>query len=229
MHTSFHRTWMASRAALLTLGTGLLLSACSTYEDVVMDSYKPTSVAERYPIKVEKAPVRMGVVSASGSLKADQVNSVIAFANEAKTAGLSGITVRYPSGSSKGRSAAQEIVQVIQSQGISSGMIRTSSYSAGATAPVQLSFQRKVAVTKECGDWSRNANNDWANEPMPNFGCTQQHNIAAMVANPEDFENPRGSSPVLAANRMEVMSIYYANQTAGDFFTLEGGQSGGGK
>lgn len=222
MRNAEHRMRMTGRSALLAVGSSLLLTACTTYNDVVMDSYEPTSVTERYPIRVEKAPVKMGVVSASGGLKPDQVNAVIGFANEAKTAGMSGITVRYPSGSAKGRAAAQEVAKVIAAQGVPSSMIHLSSHRGGATAPVEISFMRKVAVTKECGDWSRNIANNWSNEPYPNFGCSMQHNVAAMVANPEDFENPRGMSPVLAANRLEVMKVYYANETAGDYYALDG-------
>lgn len=229
MRNAEHRMRMTGRSALLALGSSLLLTACTSYNDVVMDSYEPISVAERYPIKVEKAPVKMGVVSASGSLKPDQVNAVIGFANEAKTAGMSGITVTYPSGSARGRAAGQEVANVIAGQGVPSSMIRLSSYHGGAAAPVQISFTRKVAVTKECGDWSRNVNDNWSNEPHPNFGCAMQHNVAAMVANPEDFENPRGMSPTLAANRLEVMKVYYANETAGDYYALNGLAGGGNK
>ena len=228
MRNSGYRAFLAGRSALVAAAAGLMLTACTTYNDVVMDSYEPTSVTERYPIKVEKAPVKMGVVSASGSLKPDQVNAVIGFANEAKTAGLSGITVKYPSGSAKGRAAGREVAQVIAAQGVPSHMIRVTSYSGGATAPVQLSFMRKVAVTKECGDWSTNVAENWHNTPAPNFGCSMQHNVAAMVANPEDFENPRGMSPTLAANRMEVMKVYYTNDTAGDYYALNGLAASGG-
>ena len=107
-------------------------------------------------------------------------------------------------------------------------MVRVTSYRGGAASPVQISFTRKVAVTKECGDWSRNLGSDWSNEPHPNFGCSMQHNVAALVANPEDFENPRGQQPVLAANRLEVMKVYYANQTAGDYYSLNGLAGGSG-
>lgn len=205
---------------LVTVTLGMLLSACSTYENLTMDSYRPSSVEERYPIRVEKKRVQMGVVSNSGALKPDQVNAVIAFTNNAKTAGLSGITIRYPSGSAKGRTAAGEIGTVIMSQGVPSSMIHLGSYSGGSGSPVQLSFVRKVAVTKECGNWSRNLAQDHQNDPPKNFGCATRHNIAAMVSNPADFEAPRGSAPALADNRMEVMKVYLDNPTAGDYYTL---------
>jgi len=56
---------------------------------------------------------------------------------------------------------------------------------------VEVGFVSYVAHTKPCGDWSKNANNDDSNLPMPDFGCSVQHNIAAMVANPRDLDQPR--------------------------------------
>ena len=106
-------------------------------------------------------------------------------------------------------------------------MIALGSYPGGSQEPIKLSFERKVAVTKECGDWSDNLASTYSNQPYRNFGCANQQNIAAMVANPEDFEQPRAMSPVLAGNRMQVMKIFVENGTAGNFFTLKG-QSGGG-
>jgi pilus assembly protein CpaD len=221
MRSSDNRTIRAGKAALMTLGAALMLTGCSSYDEIMMDEYRPVSVQERYPIRVEKAAVKMGVAAPTGKLKPDQVNGVIAFANNAKTAGLSGITVKYPSGSAKGRATANEIARVIAGQSIPRNMIHVESYAAGAGAPVQLSFMRKVAITTECGDWSTNVGFNYENEPYPNFGCAYQNNIAAMVANPEDLENPRSMSPVLAANRVQVMKVYFDNKTAGDYYTLD--------
>jgi pilus assembly protein CpaD len=56
---------------------------------------------------------------------------------------------------------------------------------------VEIGFVSYVAHTRPCGDWSKNANNDDSNLPMPDFGCSVQHNVAAMVANPRDLDQPR--------------------------------------
>ncbi len=42
----------------------------------------------------------------------------------------------------------------------------------------------------------------------PNFGCATQHNIAAVVANPEDFETPRTATPADAMRRYQVFVDY---------------------
>lgn len=52
------------------------------------------------------------------------------------------------------------------------------------------------AVTKPCGDWSEDAGSTLSNQPMKNHGCAVQHNIAAMVAEPEDMVTPDKMGPV---------------------------------
>jgi pilus assembly protein CpaD len=225
MRRSQNRTTRAGKAALMTLGATLLLTGCADYDSaqwgLITDEYRPVSVQERFPIRVEKATVKKSVATPTGKLKPDQVNGVIAFANNAKIAGLSGITVKYPSGSAKGRATANEIVRIIAGQNVPRNLIHIESYSADAGAPVQMSFKRKVAVTTECGDWSTNVGFNYENDPYPNFGCAYQNNIAAMVANPEDLESPRSMSPAMADNRIEVMKVYFDNKTAGDYYTLD--------
>ncbi|MFO1034048.1 MAG: CpaD family pilus assembly lipoprotein [Hyphomicrobiales bacterium] len=68
-------------------------------------------------------------------------------------------------------------------------------YPAPAAAPLQISYVKAYAHTKPCGDWSRDAGDTSKNEPMPNFGCAVQSNIAAMLANPEDLTGTRARSP----------------------------------
>lgn len=81
----------------------------------------------------------------------------------------------------------------------------------------QAGTNRKVAVTKECGDWSDNLAVTRSNTPYRNFGCAYQNNLAAMVANPRDFERPRAMTAASAANRSTAATIYYKSpETAFD-------------
>jgi pilus assembly protein CpaD len=74
---------------------------------------------------------------------------------------------------------------------------------------VEVGFVSYVAHTQPCGDWSQNAADSDSNLPLPNFGCSVQHNIAAMVANPRDLDESRrlDESPD-AARRVVVMGHY---------------------
>jgi pilus assembly protein CpaD len=154
----------------------------------------------------------MNLDARAGSLRAEQLNSVIAFARDARANATSRIAVRYASGSSKARKVASEAAAVLAAQGVPRSSITTASYKGGGST-VTLSFHRKVAVSAECGDWSANLAGDQYNDPYPNFGCSMQQNIAAMVANPEDHENPRAMTPLLGGTRSATIKKYNSGQT----------------
>ena len=195
------------KVPLLMLLSGVLLSGCAMDGAEFEDSYAATSVEERYPIKVAEAPVKMNVDARGGALRAEGLNSVIGFAQDARNNASSRITVRYAAGSASARKVAQDAVGVLVEQGVPRSMIGTGSY-RGSGSVVTLSFMRKVAVTKECGDWSENMAGDASNGPYPNQGCAMQQNIAAMVANPEDFVQPRPMTPVYGISRSSAVKQY---------------------
>lgn len=191
----------------LALLTVVLLAGCR-YDDAILDdNYQPATYQEQYPIRVAEAPVKMKLSAKAGTLRPDQLISVINFAKDARGNASSRIAVRWASGSAKSRKVAQEIATVLVDQGVPQSMIATGSYS-GSAAVVSLTFMRKVAVTTECGDWSENLAGNRYNKSYKNFGCATQHNTAAMVANPEDFESARPMTPTPAASRSGAMTKY---------------------
>lgn len=44
-----------------------------------------------------------------------------------------------------------------------------------------------------CGDWSRAPREDFTNLALPNFGCADGANLAAMLADPADLKRGRGT------------------------------------
>ncbi len=212
MKTSLKTKALASRSlALMALLPAVVLAGCRMDDAILDDNYHPATHQERYPIRVAHAPVKMNLSASAGSLRPDQVNSLISFAQDARGNATSHVAVRWASGSAKARQVAQEAVGVLIDQGVPQSMIGTGSY-GGSAAMVTLSFHRKVAVTAECGDWSDNLAGDRRNVAYENFGCASQNNMAAMVANPEDFETPRAMSPAPAAARSPVILKYYKGQ-----------------
>lgn len=195
------------RPAMLLL-SAILLSGCSMYDTAVEDDYVPVTHYDRYPIKVTKVPVKMGIAARAGMLTPEQINAATNFAQDARNNAQSKISIQYPSGG-KSRRAATDIAKIFVDEGVPKGMIGVRSYPGGATSPIRISYVRKVAVTRECGDWSHDLSSDPYNEFHSNYGCATQHNIAAMVARPEDFERPRAMSPIEGANRTAAMSTYY--------------------
>lgn len=199
---------------ILVAMTGALLAGCVADEPGDFVDPARSAYYDRYPIKVVSAPVKVGVAARGGLLQPEQMNAVASFARTAKSDAHSRIAIRWPSASgAKGRQAASDAAAIMVTQGVPQEMIGVGSYPAGAGAPLQLSYERRVAVTKECGNWDENLAYSPRNDTYPDFGCAYQNNVAAMVANAEDFEHPRGEMAVVAANRTNAMKVYFGSVT----------------
>jgi pilus assembly protein CpaD len=196
------------KTAALALVMASSLAACSTDDLVLDDRYTPSSHHERFPIKVGKGPVKLDVASHKTGLSPTQANTVIAFAQQAASNSYSAVTVSRPSGGGRGAQTARDITTLLIRQGIDPGLIRQRTYPGPGSGPVNVSYIRTYAVTKECGDWSESLSETSRNEVYPNFGCAQQHNIAAMVANPQDLEVPAGMGNSYAKRRVKIMDDY---------------------
>ncbi|MDB5455775.1 MAG: pilus (Caulobacter type) biosis lipoprotein CpaD [Caulobacter sp.] len=74
--------------------------------------------------------------------------------------------------------------------------------------PLRIGFVRYHVQTPTCGLAWENLTATRENAPMSNFGCAVTANIAAQVANPQDLERPRDSTPVDAGRRDVVIGKY---------------------
>jgi pilus assembly protein CpaD len=68
----------------------------------------------------------------------------------------------------------------------------------GQVAPgtVRVVVSRTAASVPGCPNWERPAQPNYNNRMLPNFGCSVNSNLAAMVANPEDLIHGREGSGV---------------------------------
>ena len=198
-------------AVLLLCMVALPIAGCSPDVGSADDVFVPYAPEQRFPIAVVDRPVKMTVPAGTGRLAPEEVNRLVRFAREADAGASSPIQIAYPKGSAKARKVAGQSAQLLAAQGIARGMIQTTNH-AGSNDVVSLSFTRKAAVTKECGDWSRDMANDPKNMPPADFGCSMQNNVAAMVANPQDIQQPRNMSPAHATSRMPGMNTYQSGE-----------------
>jgi len=199
---------IASRAATgVALMPLLWLAACSGGAEID-DYYKPAMHYERFPIEVAKGSVRLDVSTKRPTLGERQEYAVARFAQSANASGASRVQIQRPRSAATADAVAGRVTQIMVMNGIEPENILESDYAGGKGAPVIVTFQRKIAVTPECGDWSEDIAVTAKNEPPPNFGCATQNNIAAVVANPEDFEVPRTSTPSDAMRRNQVFVDY---------------------
>ena len=211
MLKKLNRAATGRAGATIVLLSALALGGCQLDDAVTEDYYVPARHYERYPIRVVKSPVSVGVAARAGELSPGQINAVANFARQARANSASRIKVSYPSAGGQSRRVAGDIASLMSDQGIPPSMIVVTSYRGGRGDPVHISYVSKVAVTPECGDWSENLASTAQNDVYPNFGCATQNNIAAMVSNPEDFETPRAMTAVegpAAANRTVAIALY---------------------
>ena len=187
----------------------LLLGGCTnSFYDSRMRGYMPEYPDQTYPIEVKKGETQLRIPLVAGRLTAEERIRVQRFAAQAISV-PGPIQVVRPAGSLKGEVLAAEVTKELIRAGIAAGRIV---HRQGRVDGVLLSMRRSFAVTKECGDWSKPLNESAMNRVYPNFGCAQQHNLAAMVDNPEDFERPRVMTPPDADVRNSAMDKYRRQQ-----------------
>jgi pilus assembly protein CpaD len=74
---------------------------------------------------------------------------------------------------------------------------------------VEIGYMAYTAHVEACGqDWSKDWGDTADNQPPPNFGCSVQHNLAAMVADPRDLVEPRQMDASDATRRATVAGHY---------------------
>lgn len=80
---------------------------------------------------------------------------------------------------------------------------------------VEVGYIAYSARTDACGNWTKDASDSFNNLPLPDFGCSVQHNVAAMVSDPRDLVAPRGMDAGDATRREAVVGTYEKAQTTG--------------
>jgi len=191
-------------ALCLTMG----LAACSGdpwEKGEKIKSWTLADHAQRHPILVSKKPASLSldVRSYAYGLAPSQKSKLISFLSQyrAQDSGNSKIRIKAPSGAGNEVAAMQavrEIKRIAEDFGFNGSTIHVTPYNGGNDhePPIRLSYLRYVAEGPECGkDWSQNLAQTGTNLPYPDFGCADQRNLAALVANPADLLGPRTMTP----------------------------------
>ena len=205
-------------ATAIALAAATALGGCMTDADFneVATPYAPITPEKRYPISVSQTavsidvPVHKKMSRLSGDVRAD----VQRFIGQYRARGTGRLRVVSPRKARYRTSLAvaiSEIRSIINAAGIHPNAVVWGHYrkgAAGTTAPISMSFETLVAIPQECGHWSQNLAVSYDNLPHPNFGCAGQHNLATMVANPNDLVTPRAMTPKHAGRRDVVIETY---------------------
>lgn len=205
------RPRLLATAMLLGLTSGLV-SGCSSELASFQDTYVPASVDENFPIKVVDRPVQLTVDAVAGGLRHADTKQVARFAQAAAaTRSPSPVVVSYPAHNKAARTAAGQAAGLIAQQGVPRQSIVVTPRDSKGSA-VTMTFAKKVAETRECGDWSQNMRANQWNDSGPNFGCAIQQNFAAMVENPEDFVHARQMTPAMSAAQSAALAAYQSGE-----------------
>jgi pilus assembly protein CpaD len=208
----------ALRAAAILAAAAL--AGCTTYQTATIDDY-PEDVRLRHPISIREGfgKLELFVGVNRGALTSAQQADVLAFAHTWRRESSGGVLIDIPTGTPNAHAsheAAQEVRAILAAAGVAPSVIATRQYRPVTPmkfATLRLSYPKMIAEAGPCGMFPRDLGPnlegiDPSNHSYWNFGCSQQHNLAALVENPADLVQPRGEGPVYAARRSVVLEKY---------------------
>ncbi len=216
------------RLAFALMGMSVALGACTTTDDVVTQTV-PTDYRQRHPIAVQegKRSIVIFVGHARGGLTAAQRADVMGIARDWGREGTGTVVVDVPVDTANSRAAAatyREIRSVLAAGGVPSRGIVQHPYrpeDPGLLPTIRLSYSRIAAVAGPCGLWPEDMGPSIfdpgynENRPPFNLGCASQRNLAAMIDNPADLEQPRAETPAYTARRSIAYDKYRKGVSTG--------------
>jgi pilus assembly protein CpaD len=209
------------RLAGVLAGLAVALGACTHTSEEVTASI-PNDYRLRHPIAVQEAnqSIVIFVGHARGGLSAPQRADVMGLAQTWLREGTGAVNADVPVDTPNARAAAdsiREIQALLVSAGVPPRALVVRRYrprDARQMAAIRLSYPRISAVAGPCGLWPEDLGPSiknkgyYDNKPYYNFGCAFQHNMAAMVDNPSDLEQPRPETSAYTPRRSTAFEKY---------------------
>lgn len=196
----------------LCLTAVLLAGSCTTNFHKDPDNFDDPAV--NHPITVEPSYQSLKLsYSTAGldSVAADQLNI---FVTEYRMHGNGKISISVPGGPGM-QQAVTMLADRINELGVSRDRILVATRDPSAGPQIEVNYISYQARTAGCGDWSEDLYDTAENRTAGNFGCSNQHNIAAMVADPRDLLGPRAMDGGDAARRQTVIGNYESGKVSG--------------
>jgi len=203
-------------------GLSAALGACTYTGAEVVTASVPNDYRQRHPIAVQEAnsSIVVFVGHARGGLSASQRADIAGLARTWVREGTGAIVADVPVDTPNARAAASafaEIRAVLVAGGVPSRGVKLHRYRPDDPrefATIRLSYPKISAVAGPCGLWPEDLgpsvlNNGYSeNRPYHNFGCATQRNLAAMIDNPADLEQPRSETAAYTARRNAAFEKY---------------------
>ena len=209
------RVASAPRSDYAAAAAVVLLSGCANRDSITVGSI-PDDYRTNHPIviseKDEKIDIPVGA-SDRGATRS-QRQTLLGFLDGYDRSAAPVLTIAVPSGSLNelaARAAARDFRRIAIAGGVHASRIAVASYqvsSADVSAPIRVAYSSMRAHTDKCGRWPEDVLETSENKHYANFGCANQNNLAAQIANPADLLGPRASSPIDAERRSIVIGDY---------------------
>ena len=217
----------AYRTAGALVGLAVALGACTHTEEAVTIAGYPNDYRQRHPIAIQEADrsIVIFVGHARGGLSASQRADVIGLAQVWLREGTGAINADVPVDTPNARAAAdsfREIQSLLAAAGVPPRGIIIRRYhpeDPRQMAAIRLNYPKISAIAGPCGVWPEDLGPSiknksyFENKSYYNFGCAYQRNMAAMVDNPADLEQPRPESPAYTARRTAAFEKYRKGTT----------------
>jgi pilus assembly protein CpaD len=212
----------AFRIAAALVGLAVVLGACTHTDEVTTTASVPDDYRLTHPIAIQEAnqSIVIFVGQGRGGLSASQRTDVMGLAQTWLREGTAAIVADVPTDTPNARTAAdslREIQALLASAGVPPRGIIVHHYrpeDPRLLPAIRLSYPKISAVAGPCGVWpddlgpSINNKHYFENRSYYNFGCAYQRNMAAMVDNPSDLEQPRPETPAYTARRTAAFEKY---------------------
>ncbi len=208
------------------IGLSAALGACQQTAELVTATV-PTDYRLRHPIAVTEGnrSIVVFVGQGRGGLSAPQRTDVTGLAQTWVREGTGSIVADVPVNTANARAASatyREIRSVLAAGGVPSSAVMLRQYQPEdltTLATIKLTYPKISAVAGPCGLWPEDLGpNLWdtgynENRPYHNFACATQRNLAAMVDNPADLEQPRPETAAYTPRRNIAFDKYRKGQS----------------
>jgi pilus assembly protein CpaD len=168
-----------------------------------------------HPITVAPHYQSVGIAFSdpSAGLSPEDGTALAGFVEDYLSRGDGAISISAPSGPNSS-AALSYFGEQLAHMGVPRTRILVGTHDASnGDTKVEIGYILYTARTDPCGNWTQDAEETGENIPMPDFGCSVQHNIAAMVDDPRDLVSPRGMSAGDATRRETVVTTYEKAQS----------------
>ena len=212
---------MFTKSKLLALAAVATLAGCANHSEHHFEvGGPPVSHKQRHPIVIGEREQTLDIpvgASVAGLPKASR-EAVTGFAQNYVRNPSGPMRIMMPTGSRNAHVASalgSNILEALSDGGIDPSRVEILHYDAsrhGRAAPIRLSYQGITASVHKCGRWDKDLSRTGENRNWTNFGCANQANLAAIVANPADLLSPRGQTSIDGANRATKIQKYQEGQ-----------------